>query len=300
MKKCSLLLLIFCSHLIYAQRQVSNLHYTWIEHFQSPKKTDASEKYQFNFHWNPETQVFAADKKNVKGKAYPRHIVDLKKRTIVVQMEKRNEYVLEEYDSFFLPPKLKLEPIEETKEINGLKCHGYTLNNDVKLTGGLMANAIKEEYSLWVTDELQFNEELNPVILALLRTQSAQGAKFKGVLVRLDYKMSYGDKTWDNIIDLDVNKLDQKPEEPVTWPWEMKDGVAWLEMPQLLHGTTIILYPGWKTDGGQGGVYRKGDGSVQIMNTRLKLLLKEITGQEKPKTRIEYFQNIFGVGAWGN
>lgn len=167
----------------------------------------------------------------------------------------------------------------------------------MKLGGGMgPAPTINEEYSLWVTDELQFNDALNPYILALMRTQSAQGANFKGVLVEFDYKMIYGDKTWDNIIDLDITKLDQKP-ETITWPWETKDGVAWLETPTV--NGSFILYPGWKTDGGNRGVFRKGDGSTEIMNTRLKALLKEITGQEKPKTKLQFFQNIFGQNAWG-
>ena len=303
-KQILLLPLLIVCQFIFAQKPVTNLHYVWTEYFTSPKKTDVNEKFQFNFNWNPETQIFATNKNNVKGKIYQRHVVDLKRRIIVVQMETRNDYVLEEYDSFFLKPIVDLEPIEEIKEINGLKCRGYTFTNDLKITDkygkNLMRNPLKEEYSLWVTNELEFNDELNPVIVALLRKQSAQGAKFNGVLVRLGYKISYGDKTWNNLIDLDTKALDNKLEEPVTWPWLMPDATAWLEMPNVNSGTTLLIHPGWKTDEGKGGVYRIGDGSAHIMNLRLKALLFEITGQEKPKTTHQYFQNIFDSGPWGN
>lgn len=291
--------LIACQF-VFAQKQVTNLHYVWTEHFTSPKKTDVKELWHYNFNWNPETQIFVAGKtKNESDKVYPRYTIDGKRKILVVQMAKSNEYLLEEMDSFFVKGRLKLEPIAETKTIKGFKCHGYSFKNDVTLkVVGARSPVINEEYSIWVTDELTWNDAFNPYVMALLRTQSAEGAEFKGVIVEFDYKMSYGQSTWNNIIDLDISKLDQKP-EPITWPWEMNDGVAWLEIPVVNSGNTTILHPGWTTDGGNGGVYRIGDGSVQIMNTRLKLLLREITGQEKPKTKMVSFQNII-VGPWGN
>jgi len=292
--------LLFVCQFTFAQKQVSNLHYVWTE--KNPKKPEGVQKYEFNFNWNPETGIFVADKMNTKGKIYPRHIIDQKRRIIVVQMEKRNEYVLEENDSFWVSKKVKLEPAEEApKDIKGFKCKGYTFSSAIKLTGGgpFAGGAITEDFTLWVTDDLKFNDESNPPILALLRTQSAEGADFKGVLVQLDYKMSFAGRVFNNEISLDVTKLDQKP-ETIKWPWESGDGVAWLELPQMNGGTTLILHPGWKTDGGIGGVYRKGDGSIAIMNKRLKALLVEITGQQNPKTKLQFFQNIFGVGAWGN
>jgi hypothetical protein len=293
-----LLMLAFCQF-VFAQRPVTNLHYTYTE--KSAKKPEGVLKYEFNFNWNQATQMFVADKVNEKGKVYPRHIIDYTKKIIVVEMEKRNEYVLEENDSFWASKKVKLEPVDETKEIKGYKCHGYKFSAEIKLyMNGPLANAaMQEEYTLWVTDELQFNNESNHAIVALLRNQSVQGADFKGVLVQMDYKLNAAGRVYETVIALDADKLDQKP-ETIKWPWESSDGVAWIEQPQVTGGTTLLLHPGWKTDGNNGGVYRKGDGSVQAMNTRLKDLLVRITGQEKPKTKIQYFQNIFGVGPWGN
>jgi hypothetical protein len=305
MRNWFLLLMIFCAYSIHAQRQVTNLHYVWTENFKSPKKTDSKEKFQFNFSWDPATQIYIGEKTKTddknKPKAYPRHIIDLQRRIIVVQMEKRNEYLLEELDSFFYPKNLKLSPLEEEpRDINGFKCKGYSLQLEVgiKTPVGPFAG-IQETYTVWITEDLKFNNELNPALFSLLKTQSAQGADFTGVIVQFDYKMAYGDRTWNNVIALDVTKLDQKP-ETLKWPWESSDGVAWLELTQLNDGTSIVLYPGWKKNGAIGGVYREGDVSVTLMNKRLKMLLTEITGQQNPKTKLQYFQNIFGVGAWGN
>ncbi|MES2621740.1 MAG: hypothetical protein V4615_12895 [Bacteroidota bacterium] len=299
MKNKTLLLpLLFCCQILFGQKEVSNLHYTWTEHFISPKKTDVKEKYQFNFNWNPETQIFVKDKKESgdSKRIFPRYIIDNKRRIIVVQRDKRNEYVLEELDSFFLPQKLKLEPAVETKTINGFKCHSYTTTATVTMGSA----KVQEEYTLWVTDELKFNDDLNSTVFAFFRPQSVshQGTNdFKGVLVQLDYKTTYGKSTWTNIIALDPSKFDEKA-EPIQWPWEMKDGVAWLEILATVPGTIMII-PGWESQSAGGGntrinnagVYRTGDGSIASMNKRLKALLVEITGQEKPKTKPQFFMN---------
>ena len=287
--------LLFCCQFIFAQTEVTNLHYVWTEHFKSPKKTDVKEKFEFNFNWNPETQIFVKDKKESgdSRRIFPRYIIDNKKRIIVVQRDKRNEYVLEELDSFFLPEKLELESSEETKTINGFKCRSYTTSCTVSFGPA----KIKEEYTLWVTDELKFKDEFNSIMTSMLRSQSNQGtSNFNGVLVQLEYKMGYGDKTWTNIIALDNTRFNEKA-EPVQWPWEMKEGVAWLESPAALG--TIVIIPGWASESaGAGrertsnaGVYRIGDGSVANMNKRLKALLVEVTGQEKPKTKMQFFMN---------
>lgn len=304
MKKQVFLIVMLCiGQIVFAQKQVTNLHYTYTE--KSAKKPEGVLKYEFNFNYNPGEKIFVAEKTNDKGKVYPRHIIDYSKGIIVVQMEKRNEYLLEENDSFWVSKKLSIEPVAETKEIKGYKCHGYKFRTEMKLNaGGPMANApIIEDYTLWVTDDLQFNDESNQAIIALLQNQSAKGGNFKGVLVQADHKLDFAGRIFENTIALDVTKLDQKSEK-ITWPWEDNDAVAWIEMPQLNKGTTIILREGWTVNGTlqsfTGGVFRKGDGSVEAMNKRLKALLVKITGQEKPKTKIEYFQNIFGVGPWGN
>lgn len=282
-----------------AQKQVTNLHYTYTE--KNAKKPDGILKYEFNFNYDPAKQIFVADKVNEKGKTYPRHIIDYNKKVTVVQMEKRNEYLLEESDSFWVNNQVKLKPVAETKELKGFKCHGYTFSSELKINaGGPLGNAsILEDYTLWVTDDLQFNEESNNVILALLRTQSVRGADFKGVLVQMDCKMTFAGKVFEHTISLDDSKFEQKP-EAVKWPWESSDAVAWIEQPQLTSSTTVFLGEGWKRSGVNGGVYREGDGSVEKMNKRLKALLVKITGQENPKTKWVYFQNNFGVGPWGN
>ncbi len=311
MKRITAIALLLFPIAIFAQKQVTNLHYTYSEHFNNSKKTDALEKYHFNFNWNPETQILVEEKtRNTKDKPYnyPIHIIDQKRRTIVVEMEKRNEYVLEELDSFFYN-NTELKPTGETKNIKGFNCKSYTTSEEIKFPFGII---LRSDYTIWITEDLQFNEALNPGILALLKMQSGVGANFKGVIVEVDLKMSKSGKPYDYdiVTELDPTKFEQKS-EPVIWPWATKDGVAWVNVAG--NTSAYIIQPGWgaqTTDGRDlyaGSnmanlnvvLYRKNDTTPKIMDERLKALRVEITGQEKPKTKPQSFQNVFASGAWG-
>jgi len=241
---------------------------------------------KFKFKWNEEEKILLADK-DKSSMPQPRYIIDLNKQIVVVQMPNQNEYVMEEIDSVFNESK-KLEPTGETKEIKGYKCTRYLAKEDMTIKGAVGKPSFHTEYSLWVTDDIAWNQKANAFIFALLQGGYPVTANFRGTLVEFDITTSVKENINSTVIVLDTEKLNKEWPE-IHWPWLEPDGVAWIEG----EVPSVDYAPGRGYAGSGHAHYRIGDGSLKKQNTRTKALLQRITGQEEPKTKRWIYGNSF-------
>lgn len=284
MKNLLLLAPLFLSQLLFAQTPgITNLHYTYTENSYNRKSELVSKINQYNFAINGNALVM--DRVVTPDRGYNRQIIDKQQGIIVSIRNSRKDFVIESLDSLYYPTNYSLVPTNETKIINGFNCRGYSreLTKNVKVTPDYAAvvvqgNGADYEYSYWITTDIKTDESYNPYIFGTL-FQTHGLLPFEGVLVELDSKITYGKKVWTTTTVLDTAQLSITAEKLV-FPWnEPKPGVALIQTFSMPSGTTTL--------------FRAGDKTPEKQYIRMKQLLIKITGQEKPKFKVDLVTGIF-------
>ncbi len=281
---------LFFTSYIFAQSTANNLHYKYTESSYNRKKELVEKTHEYNFNLDATGNVLVMDKIK-EDKVFPQQIVDKDRKISVVVMANRKDYILEELDSA-ITLTLKLEPTTETKIIGGFNCKNYKATSSVSFTGGIYVPTVNYEFSLWVTNDVVWNEAFNPFIFAALKTEhSATSADFKGLLVELDTKVIMGEKTWTTTTILDATKLNAPP-ATVSWPWNTADNVAWLQL-YIGSSGTILIPQGYMEGKTRGTICRVGDGSSKDQFNRMKALLVKTTGTDNPKFKQQIITDCY-------
>ncbi len=187
-------------------------------------------------------------------------IYDRERKLMIYDLAKTEQYIIEKADTV-VRRSVITKPTNNTAEINGYACKAYE------------ANAGGYTYKFWVTEEILTDESINDQIVPAF-TLNKVTFSFKGTLVKVEMSYSIGKQSGASVYALTKANYTEEANKVHPMPWTRKGAKALLPTVVETNGTTNTY---------SYSAFSYTSETPQKLHARLRALLTEVTGIEKPK-----------------